>query len=131
VFHPFFDDWSAHALLVAALDYSSELEVIFGISNSLFIPELTRRRAGAHFDRFELGVMFSTYANAELVSRRKFLVGAYEDSPASLLSEITRELASRRMESQNSWQTALYTALRNDAAFLAGGVNLIREVTPA
>lgn len=128
VFHPYFDDWSHLDLLRAAIEWDDAVDVEFSI-NVGEIPPLVAARATLHFEKLQLGSLYSDHASVELVQRKASFEMTFDDGgPEALRLELWREFQSRRVPFPNAWQPALYRALANSDDFVNGGFAAIDQV---
>jgi 5-methylcytosine-specific restriction endonuclease McrA len=122
LFHPYFDDWSQHRLIVASLSFGQGLVVEYTVRRSGTVDNQVFKRAKRHCKRLALGALYSDNAAVELVDRKLSFQETYEaDGTEGLRYELRREYRSRRRRNRNSWQAALYRALWKSDAFCTGG----------
>ncbi|MBN9499646.1 MULTISPECIES: HNH endonuclease [Nitrobacteraceae] len=126
-FHPYFDDWSSHRILRAAIDITNTVQVSFSIEQVAGVPAARIARAQQHFELLELGSLYAGSAAVELVEskdtfRRNFAAGA-----DILRSELNHTARSRQRGNLNAWRAALYWGLAASDDFCNGGFKLIEE----
>ncbi len=128
LFHPYFDDWSAHRLIKATLIFDEGLTVTYSVREAHGASETTLERARRHFYQLDLGNLYSKHAAVELVDRKvAFLETFQADGPEGLRNDLKIEVRSRRRRNINSWQSALYRALSRSDEFCAGGFQQIED----
>lgn len=128
LFHPYFDDWSAHRLIEATLVFDEGLTVIYSVREPQGASVTTVERARWHFERLGLGGLYSEHAAVELVDRKMAFQDTFEaDGPDGLRDDLEREARSRHQTNINSWQSALYRALALSDEFCNGGFHQIEN----
>lgn len=128
LFHPYFDDWSAHRLIEATLNFDEGLTVTYSVREPDGASATTIERARRHFDKLSLGDLYSEHAAVELVDRKvAFLETFQADGSAGLRDDLELEIRSRRGRNINSWQSALYRALSRSDEFCDGGFQQIED----
>lgn len=128
LFHPYFDDWSQHRLLVASLSFGPGLVVKYKVRHANTASNQVFKRAKRHCKRLSLAALYSDNAAVELVDRKLSFQEIYEaDGSEGLRDELQREFRSRRRRNRNSWQAALYRTLWKSDAFCTGGFEDIDE----
>lgn len=128
LFHPYFDDWSAHRLIKATLNFDEGLTVTYSVREPHDVSETTIERARRHFDKLRLGELYSQHAAVELVERKvAFLETFQADGSEGLRDDLNLEVRSRCRRNINSWQSALYRALSRSDEFCAGGFQQIEN----
>ncbi len=127
-FHPYFDNWDGHEILIATVNIAARVEVRFSIIKSpTFSPEYFVR-AQHHFQLLDLGALYAAHAALELVQkksdfRKTYTAGGSEE----LRQELRFEADSRSTPFPNAWQPALYRSLASSCEFCAGGFENIEE----
>ncbi|MHA4838168.1 HNH endonuclease [Sphingopyxis sp. MSC1_008] len=128
LFHPYFDDWSAHRLVRATIDVGEEVAVDYSIRAPADAEDEIVERARAHFRELSLGTLYSQQAGVELVDRKlAFRETFAADGAEGLRDDLQREARSRRRANRNSWSAALYRALARSDEFCLGGFEAIEE----
>jgi hypothetical protein len=124
VLHPYFDDITATQWLVAGVVRQTPCAIIFDIVRPADWDNVTEIRARAQFEMLRLPYLYSSEAGRELANIRHNLRTHFNAGGAAAVQhELTRQWLSRRVNRLNSWQTALYGAIANDAWFCNGGFN--------
>ncbi len=130
LFHPYFDDWSSHDLLIAHIYIGAYIDVTFEIS-VVGIPTSVAARASEHFHRLQLRDLYSSNAAAELVAKRlDFEITFQSGGAEALRMDLEREASIRRLPFKNAWQPALYSALASCPSFWQGAYSLIETPIP-
>lgn len=128
LFHPYFDDWSEHRLIKAALVIEEGVTVTYTVREPEGASAETVSRARRHFRKLNLGLLYSDNAAVELVERKLSFQEIFDaDGADGLRVELEREFRSRRRRNRNSWQTALYRALSLSDTFCEGGFGQIDD----
>ncbi|RDV05220.1 HNH endonuclease [Undibacter mobilis] len=125
-FHPYFDDVEGDQWLFANLGVGGAVSLSYFVEPPATWSVTLAERARSHFMHFRLDVLFSTFAATELSSlkyrlQKMFLIGGAD----SVRADLQLEAESARHANVNSWKTAMYDALRSNAAFCAGGFDAI------
>lgn len=128
LFHPYFDDWSAHRLIQANLTFDQGLTVTYSVRDPQGASETTVERARRHFDKLGLGELYSEHAAVELVDRKVAFSETFQaDGAEGLRDDLELEARSRRGRNINSWQSALYRALSRSDEFCVGAFQQIED----
>lgn len=118
LFHPYFDDFDDAKWLGAKVAYTNGVAIEFFVEQIQHWLPTKQSRAQAHFDLFELAVLFATQAGEELTNLKYRLEKLYEAGGAELVQDqLVEDASSRRNHFINSWQTAMYEAIAADSDF--------------
>ncbi len=116
--HPYYDDVSDAAWLVAEVVEATIPVVIFSACPPLQWNAVKRQRVIAHFRTFGLGELYAVQASAEMVNIRYALSEAAQSSGADgIKAFLLLQARSRTKADANSWNAALYRALSESAWF--------------
>lgn len=127
-FHPYFDDWSGVTVLKALPELTHRVYVTFSIGPCSPVPPLWLERAKWHFEKLNLGSLYSEHAAIELVQRKEWFRTTYATGGSTWLrAELVREADSRSRPFPNAWQPALYRGLAASDDFCDGGFEKVEE----
>ncbi|HKN75380.1 MAG TPA: hypothetical protein VJW94_09395 [Candidatus Acidoferrum sp.] len=126
-FHPYFDSADESQWLFAQLRrVGGGLFVSFFVRDPEDWTPPRRQRARHHFTVLGLESFYKTQAAEELANMKYRLTRLLKQGGAGTVTAHLREVAaSYRSNHTNSWQTALYDALAQDAGFCAGDFSLV------
>lgn len=121
-FHPYYDDVTTEQWLFAEVIEGEEAILRFYVEAPEEWEDSQKARAQTHFTTFGLGDLYASQAGAVLSDIRYQLEGLYEKAGVDAVREHLSESASSRYDNHiNSWQTALYQAMRDSDWFCEGG----------
>jgi len=125
--HPYFDNSDDHVWLIASVVETKPPALRFEVLASKKRPDLKRDRISTHFKVFNLGQLYASYAAEELlhISYRLSKIAKNEGS-AGISKYLTDSLESYQFISKNSWQVAMYDALRTSQWFCTKGFRLVQ-----
>lgn len=127
ILHPYFDDVSTATWLRAQVVEQSVCAVLFRVEVQETWSQPLNDRLKNQFKALGLARLYSQQAAREMSGIRKNLIRVYE-AGAGGANAVKRELEhqwdSRHEDFPNSWQAALYDALRKSAWFCDGGFRL-------
>jgi hypothetical protein len=124
--HPYFDNVDDQVWLVASVCELEPVAVKFVVIKPDSWDEMKFQRIRSHFRVFALGTLYSTHAAAEMAGIRYALESVFHrGGPEGLQSHLAEQALSRSQTHRNSWQGALYTALRDSGWFCSGGFRSI------
>lgn len=125
--HPYFDVLESQIWLSARVEEDAQPSVVFYVSPP--VDEIGVRIANC-FRRFQLDAIYSACAGREMAEIRGALVETYHaDGKDGLLEHLRRQQRSFASVSNNSWRSAMYTALADSEWFLSGGYSKIPTVS--
>lgn len=127
IFHPYFDDWSAHRMVKADVIVGNKVDVSFSIGPLQGVSPETLARARRHFKILELGPLYAAGAAVELVENKELFRRNYQTGTNALRAELRYTAESRQRGNLNSWRAALYWGLAESEAFCEGGFECIEE----
>lgn len=128
LFHPYFDDWSGHRLVRAAVNVGARVNTSYTIRAPNGLNPQIVQRARKHFTELNLAELYEQHAAVELVERKDMFRSIFDtDGAEGLGEELAHEARSRQRFNRNSWQSALYRALSRSLAFCNGGFEHIDE----
>lgn len=124
--HPYFDNIEKDAWLTCAVVEKISAPTIFSVQPPATWTPLLTDRVKRHFNILGLAGLYSTHAAVELANIKGALMQTFNSGGApSVQAHLAREALSRQNSHTNSWQTALYSALRDSAWFWSTGVTQI------
>lgn len=120
--HPYFDNVDTVTWLTATVIQVAPAAFKFDVNPApAWTPVLTAR-VQHHFRAFGLAARFAVSAASELVGIRHGLEAVFlRGGSGAVHAHLAEQAASRSAAARNSWQAAMYTAMSQDAWFLAGG----------
>jgi hypothetical protein len=122
VFNPYFDDWKQFKLVEASVVYGAGVLVKYNVVQPNGCPEVIYNRAKAHFEGFNLADNFSVAAAGALTEVRTSCATAAELSGSQGVQVwLDNQAKERTNEDPNSWRSAMYRAMAQDARFISGG----------
>jgi hypothetical protein len=120
--HPYFDNIDDHHWLKAEVKEVAPAALLFYASPPALLGADMCARVHRHFATFGLASLYASHSAAELVNIRYGLMRIAErGTPDDVRGELSRRADSYRAAFQNSWQTAMYTALASSDWFCEGG----------
>ncbi len=121
--HPYFDDLGTDRWLIAHIQATSPLAIIFTVRPSQSWSATLAERVRHHFNLFGLGELYVAQAASELAD---ISVSLLEIENAEVIRQhLESEYRSRRARDANSWKTALYEGLKDSDWFCNEGYKLI------
>ena len=122
--HPYFDDIETELWLEADVIVGNPIGFRFFVGKPTNWDEIKIKRVKHHFEFFDLGELYSSYAAEEISLRQYSLVNIYEKAGAK---GVRAQLLDFKNSSErvylNSWQTAMYRALANSDWICCEGLN--------
>ncbi|QXE35911.1 HNH endonuclease [Streptomyces sp. GMY02] len=120
--HPYYDDLDGDPWLHAAVVHTSPAAIVFSVAAPINWPDSLKNRVATHFRTFKLAPLYASQAAQELNSIKHYLIQLHARGGGDAVRQhLSGQANSRRMAYANSWQTATYTALADDAWFYQGG----------
>lgn len=130
--HPYFDDVDDEVWLVANLKEGAPPALVFSAIPPASWNDIKQERVLTHFRIFGLGSLYSAHAAVELQNIHYSLTLIAGRGGAEVLrAHLTEQAESRRAVSKNSWQFAMYEALRRSEWFCQGGYEAISALSAA
>ncbi len=124
--HPYFDEVDDEVWLSARVEESSPPAIVFSATPPNTWPTVKRDRVRYHFETLCLGSLYSSNAGAELINIRFSLMRVAErGGEEGLKTHLAEQAADRQTAEKNSWQAAMYDALRKSNWFCEVGYKCI------
>lgn len=125
IFHPYFDDWSAHRVLGASLEFATGVTVSFQILDAPGMSAVDTERARHHFLLLDLNELYTSHAAVELAENKRIYRRNFESGPDVLREELRSIAIARSEVNRNNWMAALYRCLADSEDFCNGGFEQI------
>ena len=123
--HPYFDKTDDDVWLIAKILETEPPALTFLAAPPNEWVDLKRERIIGHFRIFKLGQLYSSHAAEELMNISfRLLRTAEGEGPDGVQRYLTDSAESFRKVSKNSWQVAMYDALRESVWFRTEGYRL-------
>lgn len=125
--HPYFDHghFIADRWVCAEVLQTQTVSVLFYANPPEHWDEVSKLRARAHFDSYELATRYGVESADQLTIVRDSLLENYKNSPVLQIQAHLRSEAEKcERINKNSWQTALHWALSDSEWYCAGGFKL-------
>ncbi|MBC5774328.1 hypothetical protein H8S95_09675 [Pontibacter sp. KCTC 32443] len=123
--HPYYDDIENDIWLVASVEHTSPPVVKYRVEPNPSWPALLGSRVKHHFSSLYLDRLYSTQAAVQLAGIVYRLDKIFKSAGAAGVKlHLEEEALSRFYADKNSWQTAMYKALAEDAWFCNGGFRI-------
>lgn len=124
--HPYFDNIENERWLSCKIAEQPGVPTTFFVDSPPAWTPLLTNRVKQHFEVLGLKSLYSTHAAVELTNIKTSVVQAFQaGGEVAVRAHLAREAHSRTVSHVNSWQTALYNALRDSIWFCQIGVNQI------
>jgi hypothetical protein len=124
--HPYFDDVGGETWLAASVLQSDPPAIVYRVESPQGWDTVLSERLERHFDALRLGTLYGANAASELVSRRVRLKQIHAAGGAGELKlHLDAEFASAELADKNSWRSAMYAAVANEAWFCDVGFALV------
>lgn len=126
--HPYFSDplFVNEQWIFATVSHTAPAAVVYHLQRPVSWGFTDFERAKSHFDDYGLAQRFSVQAGTELSTLRGELKFDHASGGVSeVLKTLRKKESAARGVEKNSWKTAMYQALSNDAWFYEGGFNLV------
>jgi len=124
--HPYFENFARETWLTAEIQQQGPAAILFDLTPPAGWNTVEIDRARNHFEFLNLADLYSDEAATELSNIRYNLQIHFDaDGANGVQAELARQWRSRRAVHLNSWQTAMYNAMANDAWFYSGGFSVI------
>lgn len=125
--HPYYDDIDGVVWLRAAVRETSPPAIEFQVVPIEGWSDITQQRVVHHFDTFRLASLYATFAAGHLVQMDlRLRTLAEQGGEEAILTYLSAEGTSSRAASRNSWQTAMFDALKESEWFRREGYLRIR-----
>lgn len=122
VLHPYFDDITGTQWLKASVVHQNPCAITFHVDAPFTWDAVLTARAEGQFRLFGLATLYSSEAAREIANIKHNLQRHFDAGGESAVRlELTHQWKSRRTNSLNSWQTAMYEAISHDPWFCSGG----------
>ncbi|QNK89826.1 hypothetical protein H7992_09325 [Sporosarcina sp. resist] len=122
--HPYFDNIEDDLWLYSAFEEKIPLTIFFNVNPHESWDDITKERVRKHFNIFQIGQLYSSYASSDISGNIYNLKKIYDEGGASALkNELFRTVESFQYAQVNSWQTAMYSALYNSEWFCEEALN--------
>lgn len=120
--HPYFDNVETVVWLKARVHHTTPAAVEFFVEPPAIWDSVLADRVRTHFTLFKLGALYASHSAEELAGQQLSLSQLYILSGvAGVQAHLHDQADTRRAVQLNSWQTACYAALAEDAWFCNGG----------
>lgn len=123
--HPYYDTIEGDLWLKARIDHNTPAAIQFFVESPSDWDELLSERVKYHFDTLQLNGLYSVQAAVELININFGLREIYTTKGASgVKKHLLKQAQTRKHANQNSWQSAMYSAMAEDEWFCDGGFRL-------
>ena len=123
--HPYFDNIESEIWLSAKVNKTTPPSLTFYVEYNKNCSALLNERIQNHFELLLLNKLYSTQAAVKLANLYFRLDSLYKSSgKLGVQKYLKDESDSRFSNNKNSWQTAFFIALHNDAWFCDGGFKM-------
>lgn len=123
--HPYFDDFQTENWLFAEIVQGTPASFHFSVKAPHVWGQVAAKRLKTHFDKFNLGNLYSSNAGSELAGMRDELQRLLTSGgPASVQKHLEAVANDKAKLSKNSWKAAMYRAAASDVWFYSGGFAL-------
>jgi len=119
--HPYFDNFEDDRWLSASHKESNPYTVSFSTKPPNSWPSTSKKRLSIHFQTFQLGILYSSHAAAEIDGIIPRLKKINQAGAGGVKAHLHEEFLSRSKARNNSWQAALYKELSTNKWFYSGG----------
>lgn len=120
--HPYFDDVEGATWLVADVVEEDPPAVVFHVRAPVEWSPTLASRVELHFRRFQLGRLYSAQAAVTMRGHQELIRGAFTQGGAAAVRERLDDLLrGYRHMHVNSWQAAMFAALRASDWYCEGG----------
>ncbi|MGO7661600.1 HNH endonuclease [Rhizobium ruizarguesonis] len=131
LFNPFFDNWTAYAMLTARLHHSKGVRVRYSLAQPPGCPDTIYRRAEKTFEVYKLAKNLSVAAAIQF--RHVMTSCAYQADKvtekharrAAVIDWVMHQYKTLSAKNPNDWQAAMYGAFADSSWFLDGGHALL------
>jgi len=124
--HPYFDHVDDGVWLIASVKESEPPALVFSAKPPAEWDDVKQARILTHFRIFNLGYLYTTHAAEELLNiRHNLMLVAERGGADGLRAHLTEQAGSRQAVTKNSWQSAMYEALRKSEWFCEEGYRVI------
>ena len=126
ILHPYFDEVDDEIWLSARVVESAPPAIVFSATQPGTWPDVKCDRVRYHFEKLCLGSLYTSNAGAELINIRFSLMRVAERVGAEdLKTHLAGQAEDRQTAEKNSWQAAMYDALRKSNWFCEVGYKCI------
>jgi hypothetical protein len=130
--HPYFDDVDDEVWLFATVKEISPPAIVFSVIPPASWDDVKQVRVLTHFRVFGLGALYSSHAAVELQNIHYSLTQyASRGGADSVRAHLAEQAESRQAIMKNSWQFAMYEALRKSEWFCQSGHRTIMALGAA
>jgi len=120
--HPYFDDIEAEEWLFADIETTPIVGFSFRVSKPAGWSPILFSRVKGHFQKFGLGALYSSNAAVELSNIKGQFANLFRlGGEEAVRQQLLDGFESRRAANRNSFWTAMYRAMANDAWFHTNG----------
>lgn len=122
VVHPYFDEVHTQSWLRAEVFEKQPVSVRYFVEPTAAYEECLNARIANQFTILRLGQLYASHAASQLASMQQNILRIFNASGAAAVqNELTFQWNSARSHQLNSWQTALFGALKNNEWYYNGG----------